>query len=216
MLKDEQRGGAINSRHPLSYTGLWAFLVGLAVLQTLDSLTHGNLRTLIGNRFAATADGEWWRLFTAQFIHLNWTHLAVDAACIGIVWRAIWAFYTPTRVFICFVIAGTAGQAFGLLAWLGGLTHYGSLAGSSDALHGLFYLYLRTFYVRAATIRAKLVFLAATVLLMTSVLYTCATGKMIVSDTMLSPGYNHLGGILVFMLAVSIGFLRPPGRSANA
>jgi len=41
------------------------------------------------------------------------------------------------------------------------------------------------------------------------------TGRMLISSAMLSPGYNHFGGILGFLFAFEWGFLRST-RKENA
>lgn len=38
---------------------------------------------------AAIAAGQWWRLFTGNFVHFGWTHLALDLAGVGLLWLLV-------------------------------------------------------------------------------------------------------------------------------
>ncbi len=190
----------------------WTLLALLGVLvltQTGDSFTIGKLSAAIANRFDKAASGEWWRLFTGQLIHLGWFHLAVDGASIAVVWWLVAPYFRPLRLLVTFLVAGTMGQAFALLAWRYGLTEYGSLVGSSDALHGLVYLYIAVMYRSSGNLRERLGWLVGAAVMTASTVYTCLTGRMLISSVMLSPGYNHFGGILGFILGLEIGFLKP-------
>lgn len=205
-----KRGGALR-RYPAAY--LVGLLTLMVLLQFLNTVTHGTVKEALRNHFVSTAAGQWWRLFTGQLIHLDWTHLTMDAAAIAIVWGPIARRYSAARLLMVFLLAGTIGQLFGFLAWQTGLTRYAALAGSSDALHGLFYLYLRDNYSRTTRSGSRYVCLIGIALMLAAVLYTCATGVMPLCSSLASPGYNHLGGILVFVIALEFHFLNPQQES---
>ena len=198
------------------FPGMWGLFAILLCLQGLDFLTGGAAQRLLENRFVLTAGGQWGRLFTAQFIHLDWFHVILDVICIALLWAMLIPLCSQWRILVCFVVSGTVAQAFALGAWSLGLTQGTSLVGSSDALHGLIYLYLRQLYEDATNRRDRVWALSGVAMLLVSTLYTCATGTMIFAPMLKSPGYNHLGGILVFVLAVETGFLRPQSGSAHA
>lgn len=185
-------------------------LAVLIVAQLANHYTGGILRNEFANIFASTASGEWWRLFTAQFLHLDLFHVIEDTACIAVVWWLLNRDFTlsPSRFLVVFVLSGTLGQVFALWAWRLGLTDAGSLVGSSDALHGMIYLYVRGMYDHSPAKGTRLLWLLALSALLASVLYTCFTGVMIYSSALKSPGYNHFGGILGFAAAVEVGWLR--------
>ncbi|NQU22394.1 MAG: rhomboid family intramembrane serine protease [Candidatus Nealsonbacteria bacterium] len=187
---------------------LLVFSTLIVLLQAADTITDGAIQNLMENRFVLTAAGQPWRLFTAQFIHIDWLHVAIDVICIAVVWVLVRRSSRVLPLCFSFLVAGTIGQLFALLAWRWGLTGYTSLVGSSDALHGLFYLYIRRMYDQSQDRWQRFEWLIVMGFLLGSIAYTCATGTMIMSGALRSPGYNHIGGIVVFALAVELGWLK--------
>ena len=192
----------------------WGVIAGLSLLlgslQLGDTVTDGRIGACIANVFTQTMSGEWWRLFTAQFIHLDWFHLVEDSAAIGVVWWFIARDFRVSawRMLSTFLIAGSSGQLVGLLTWMIGITEYQSLVGSSDALHGMLYLYIHARYKHAQTSKDRTTWLFVMSLVLISILYSCATGRMIYWKALKSSGYHHLGGILVYVVAVESGWLQ--------
>ncbi len=199
----------------ISNWSLWSLILFLIFIQFLNTITHGSINKYFRNLFSLIISGEWWRLISAQFIHINWFHLIVDVSCIILISQSLWRIYPKFRLILCFIISGSFGQLFGLLAWLFQLSHYQSLIGSSDAIHGLAYLFIRHNYENTKSGKGKLLWICVMGLILISIMYTCATGTMIISDQMKSPGLNHLGGIIIFLLAVETGFLKPEGEFKN-
>ena len=202
-MRQEKQTTGIRNWHALA-----GLLLLMIVLQATNTLTEGKLSASSANAFSRTGAGEWWRLFTGQLIHLDWVHLIVDGVSIAVVWVLVMPRFPAARLLACFLAAGTLGQAFGFLAWRAGFTTYESLVGSSDALHGLVYLYIAVMYRRAFGPSQRVTWLIGMAVLMASTVYTCIEGHMPFSQGMKSPGYNHLGGILAFVIAIEAGFLR--------
>jgi rhomboid family GlyGly-CTERM serine protease len=103
---------------------------GMTLLQVLPESWRGLLRY---DR-PAVADGEIWRLLTANFIHLGWAHLILNVCALLLMgWlfgeersRAGWA----TDLMICAVVCNVGLFLFSPeIIWVVGL---------SGALHGLF------------------------------------------------------------------------------
>jgi membrane associated rhomboid family serine protease len=117
--------------------GLMA-IVGLAQLMPGDALTAAGL---IKDRYL---QGEWWRLFTAPFMHGNLIHFMMNAAALLYLGKRIEVFarwpHLPL-VFLfsaCiggeasarFIAAPSVGASGGLMGWLGFLLVFESLHGS--------------------------------------------------------------------------------------
>ncbi len=81
-----------------------------------------------------TKSGEWWRLFSAHFVHLGWAHLTMNLAGLAVIWHlfvapgrapALCAFHIPLLAL---------GTALGLLWFNPEVAWYRGLSG---VLHGL-------------------------------------------------------------------------------
>lgn len=81
----------------------------------------------------AIAAGQWWRLLSAHFIHLNWSHLTLNLAGLGL---GTWLFgsdRSPRRWLLATTMAA-AGCGLGLY-WFA--PSVGWCVGLSGVLHGL-------------------------------------------------------------------------------
>ena len=56
------------------------------------------------------ADGEYWRLFTAMFLHVGLTHLAFNGFSLFIFGQQVEKFYGPYRFTTIYILAGLAGS----------------------------------------------------------------------------------------------------------
>lgn len=182
----------------------------LVLLQGLDNASQGAIAERLTNSFAITWHGEWWRVLTAQFLHLDWTHLIIDATGILVMAGLLSGKTHWGTTLAAFLIGGAMGQLLAVLAWRSGLTEYKSLVGSSDGLHGLVYLYIALEYRGARCGQPRIPWALAAITLLASTVYTCVTGQMPFAGMLKSPGYNHWGGILVFMAALECGLLAKP------
>ena len=188
----------------------------LVVVHCVDIATGGALAKQFRNSFAVVWQGEWWRLVTAQFLHLDLTHLLIDVGCILLMATMLRNCAKTGHAVAVFVVGGVLGQFFGALAWRLGVTEYASLVGSSDGVHGLVYLYIASEYRGAANWSGRWLWMGATLMLVASTVYTCMTGEMAFAGSLKSPGYNHFGGILAFMVALETGLLGTGDRRGTA
>lgn len=86
------------------------------------------------DRGAIIQHGQWWRLFTGNFVHLGWPHLSLDLA--GLV--LVWLLFRPQiaeRVWAIATVFCSLGVGVGLLWRMPDLQWY---VGLSGMLHGLF------------------------------------------------------------------------------
>jgi membrane associated rhomboid family serine protease len=124
---------------------LIAVNVGIYLLQLLmgDGLTassgwiyeHGVLvSTAIGSdgQLIGVAEGEWWRLITAAFLHYGPLHLGMNMLVLWIIGPALEEYLGRWRYALLYVVAGLAGSAGALLWSPNALT-----VGASGAIWGI-------------------------------------------------------------------------------
>ena len=82
------------------------------------------------------AGGEYWRLFTAMFLHFGWVHLAVNCFGLYIFGQMIEGIYGRNRFLVIYVLAGLAG---GVASYAFNLSHALQYTGvgASGAVLGL-------------------------------------------------------------------------------
>ncbi|MDM8567465.1 rhombosortase [Candidatus Halobeggiatoa sp. HSG11] len=78
---------------------------------------------------AGMENGEYWRLITAHFAHLSWTHLILNAISLLIIWELTTKSYSLWWILICGL-----GISLGLWLFSPEVTWY---VGMSGILHGL-------------------------------------------------------------------------------
>lgn len=82
---------------------------------------------------AAIAGGAWWRLFTGNFVHLGWSHLAEDMAGYILLWLlfedALPAWRCPALIAV-----GALGVGLGLLAGAPDLIWYVGISGALNTV----------------------------------------------------------------------------------
>ena len=81
----------------------------------------------------AVADGDWWRLITAVFLHYGPIHLAMNMIALWLFGPALEAALGSVRFLLLYVAAGLAGSAGALL-----LTPDAVTVGASGAIYGVF------------------------------------------------------------------------------
>ncbi len=110
----------------------WLITLSVLVIAVAIMLLHwgGELRYARGD----ILHGQVWRVFTGNFVHANWRHLASDGAGL-LLWMALAAYLESARSYLIVLIGSGLGVGLGLLlldpqvAWYVGL---------SGILHGLF------------------------------------------------------------------------------
>lgn len=91
----------------------WRFPLLIAMIAVGLQLSGwaGSLRYEAG----AVAHGQWWRLVTANLVHLGWVHLGRDLAALFIIWFGFSDCLSErgwTALFFCNALAVTAGLYF--------------------------------------------------------------------------------------------------------
>lgn len=124
----------------------YVFLAVIIAVFVLEEATGGSTlsRNLIrlGANYAPLVDaGEYWRLFTANFLHIGLSHIFVNAYSLVILGREVEALFGWRRFLALYLLTGLSGAVFSYL-----FTHDLS-AGASTALFGLFGA-LGAFYIR--------------------------------------------------------------------
>jgi rhomboid protease GluP len=108
----------------------------LVVVFGIETLAGGSddPQTLInlGANFAPRVTlGDYWRLFTANFLHIGLMHLAFNLYALYIVGAEVEMFYGPWRFLVIYLLTGLSG-AIASYAFT-----YGLSAGASTAIFGL-------------------------------------------------------------------------------
>jgi membrane associated rhomboid family serine protease len=85
-----------------------------------------------GNSSATVQDGEWWRVFTALFLHANWLHLTMNGAGLWIFGTAVEKTMGRWRFLVVFLLSGAlANLASAFVA------HYDVAIGASGGIFGV-------------------------------------------------------------------------------
>lgn len=102
-------------------------------LVLVASLVHAAVPGVLDFDRAAVADGQWWRLLSAHYVHLNAPHLAMNLLALTLV---IALLRTACRATTWFAVYATMSLAVSaaLLVFEPGLVRY---AGASGVIHGL-------------------------------------------------------------------------------
>jgi rhomboid family GlyGly-CTERM serine protease len=82
---------------------------------------------------AAILGGAWWRLFTGNFVHLGWGHLAEDMAGCVLLWL-LFEDVLPGRQFPAAIAIGALGVGVGLLIGDPGLQWYVGISGALNTV----------------------------------------------------------------------------------
>jgi membrane associated rhomboid family serine protease len=80
----------------------------------------------------AVANGDWWRLITAPFLHYGLLHLGLNMLVLWFIGPALESYFGHWRYLLVYVVSGLAGSAGALIASPNALT-----VGASGAIWGL-------------------------------------------------------------------------------
>jgi rhomboid family GlyGly-CTERM serine protease len=108
-------------------------LLGVCALLALPELIGESARTALSYDRGAIADGQWWRLLTAHFVHLDAEHAFLNSLGVVLMWALFARDYSPGRwaaIYFGSALAVSAGLWFfnPELRWY---------VGASGALHGV-------------------------------------------------------------------------------
>lgn len=116
------------------------FLIGLGIAWRVGSgrlayLNGHDMNTLVklgaesGDRLVA---GEWWRLGTANFVHVGFVHLLLNIYCLGIVGSLAENLWGRWRFAVIYLVSGLAGSSLAMM-----LQPVSLVAGASGATWGV-------------------------------------------------------------------------------
>jgi membrane associated rhomboid family serine protease len=136
---------SLSRRGPFVTQGLIAANVGIYVLQLLMGAglnanagwiyEHGVLvSTAVGSngQLIGVAEGEWWRLVTAAFLHYGPLHLGMNMLVLWIIGPPLEEYFGHGRYGLVYLVSGLAGSAGALLWSPNALT-----VGASGAIWGI-------------------------------------------------------------------------------
>lgn len=124
---------------PIPYM-TFAILAVLVIVFLIETFTGGStngqvlLRMGAMNNLAVASQHQFWRLFTAQFLHIGWLHLASNAVMIYYIGQYLEPVIGSWRFLGIYLLSGIGGN---LLSFAYG-SDYSIAAGASTALFGLF------------------------------------------------------------------------------
>ncbi|GAA1748211.1 rhomboid family intramembrane serine protease [Luedemannella helvata] len=171
----------------LEWGGVW----GLGVLQNQAT------GAIVGTTPAGVADGEFYRLFTAMFLHYGVVHLLLNMWALWIFGRALEAALGPARFLALYLLAGLGGNVAAYLFQPEALT-----AGASTAVYGLF----GALFVVLKRLRRDTSSLIPIIVI--NVVFTfAAAGRVSIA--------GHLGGLAIGTL-VALGLAYAPRERRNA
>ena len=108
-------------------------LLGVCATLALFELAGEPGRAALSYDRTAIASGEWWRLLSAHFVHLDATHAALNGLGVVLMWALFARDYSPGRwaaIYSCAMLAVSAGL------WLFN-PEVQWYVGASGALHGV-------------------------------------------------------------------------------
>jgi membrane associated rhomboid family serine protease len=166
-------------------------LIGLNVLVYLITVGQGaGINQPGGTLFnkwdlygPAVADGGWWRLLTAAFLHGSILHIALNMFVLYIIGGTIEQFLGPLRYLALYVVSGLAGSAGALVVTPGAHT-----VGASGAVYGLFGALFIIEYLQTGSLTGQAFTLIAINLALTFAIPNISWG-------------GHVGGLIGGILA---------------
>jgi len=142
------------------------------------------------------ADGEYYRLFTAMFMHIGVLHLLMNMYALWILGRTLEAFLGPVRYLALYLVAGLGGNVAAYVFQPGALS-----AGASTAIFGLFaalFVVLRKLGLNAASVLPVIII---------NLVVTLTVPNISIA--------GHIGGFLVGgLVGAGLAYAPKEGRSA--
>ena len=149
----------------------------------------------------AVAEGEWWRILTAAFVHLGIAHIAFNMIALNLFGPLLEQMYGHVEYLVLYLLCAAGGSVLTML-----VDPLQAAAGASGAIFGLFglaFIVPRRHHV-ATTQHARAILSQAGTLLAINLVFTFAV-----------PGISwtgHVGGLVV---GVVLGFFLAPGQVAT-
>jgi membrane associated rhomboid family serine protease len=92
----------------------------------------GGPAILDGHLYGGVANGDWWRLITAAFLHANVLHIGLNMLAVGWLGAPVERFVGHVRYLALYLVSGLAGSAGALIA-----TPTSPTVGASGAIFGI-------------------------------------------------------------------------------
>ena len=113
-------GLSLSARGPFVTQLFIAINVGVYLLElVMGGQVNGTGNTIYENGVLfgpVVADGEWWRLITAAFLHYGPLHLGMNMLVLWILGQGVEEYFGHARYALLYLVAGLAGSA-GALIW---------------------------------------------------------------------------------------------------
>ncbi|BAZ09130.1 rhomboid family protein [Calothrix sp. NIES-4071] len=113
---------------------LIAFALEIAFGGSTNLITLYNLGALVPQKVLA---GEWWRLFTATFLHFGWLHLTMNMFGLYFFGRLVEFILGVQRYLFVYLVTGFGSMLTVTLMSVNGYSKSGFLVGASGAIMGL-------------------------------------------------------------------------------
>jgi membrane associated rhomboid family serine protease len=107
---------------PVNANAGWIYEHGALFIRAIDS----------SGQVVGLAEGEWYRLLTAAFLHYGPIHLAMNMLALWWIGRPLENWLGPARYLLLYLVSGLAGSAGALVASPGAIT-----VGASGAIFGI-------------------------------------------------------------------------------
>jgi membrane associated rhomboid family serine protease len=113
-------GSSLGLKGPVVTQALIAINVGVYLLElVLGGNVNGTGNSIYENGVLfgpVVADGEWWRLGTAMFLHYGPVHLSFNMLVLWVLGQGVEEYFGAARYALLYIVAGLAGSA-GALIW---------------------------------------------------------------------------------------------------
>jgi rhomboid family GlyGly-CTERM serine protease len=134
MNVDRPASGLADTLKRLNYDGRYGLgLLALAALLFAIEFAGVWARQWLNYERTAIADGQWWRLLTANVVHFDFEHTVLNLLSFVLMWALFVRDYTPWRWLAIYSCASLA-VCVGLWFFTPEITWY---VGASGALHGV-------------------------------------------------------------------------------
>lgn len=128
-------------------------------------------------------DGGWWRLVTAEFLHGNLLHIALNMFVLYLIGSAVESYLGPSRYLALYAVSGLAGSAGALV-----VTPNSPTVGASGAIYGIFGAWFIIEYLETGTLAGQALTVIAINLALTFTIPNVSWG-------------GHVGGLIGGVLA---------------
>ena len=175
----------------------------LVIVSTVLELLDSRVASVLRYDRLAVDQGQWWRLLTANFVHLGWWHLLLNGLSLVLLVALCPERLSPAEWLRRVIFVGI-GMTLGLHLFVPALSTY---VGLSGLVYGLFLLGLgRQAAARDAIAIASLVFLAC------RILWELTIGAPESEQQLIGGGVvaeSHLSGVVAaFIYGVAFGVFR--------